>query len=158
MQKLIILFVCLALLFFMTRLAINYFSANKVATGLIDADTTAPSLHACDNLLNCTSSTASNNKNQIAAMEYTVPADKAIASFSDLIAAQPGASIVAQQPNYLHATFKTKLLGFIDDLELLLDDADGTLHVRSASRIGRSDLGANRKRIEAIRALSKGEV
>lgn len=158
MQKLIIVLVSIALLLLVTRLAIDYFSAQRVATGLAGADTTSPGLHACDGLLNCTSSTATNKKNQIAALEYTVAADQAIASFSKVIAAQSGASIVTQQPNYLHATFKTKLLGYTDDLELLLDEASGTLHIRSASRIGRSDLGANRKRIEALRALSKGKV
>jgi len=58
----------------------------------------------------------------------------------------------------LHATYKTPLVGYTDDLELLLDEDSGVLHIRSASRIGRSDLGANRKRIEALRLLLKGKI
>jgi uncharacterized protein (DUF1499 family) len=43
-------------------------------------------------------------------------------------------------------------MGFVDDVEFLLDDSAKVIHVRSASRLGESDLGVNRKRIETIRA------
>ena len=47
--------------------------------------------------------------------------------------------------------FTTALMGYVDDVEFLYDPAAGVTHVRSASRLGYSDLGANRKRIEALR-------
>ena len=62
----------------------------------------------------------------------------------------PNAAIISQEDNYLHATFTSKLFRFVDDVELLLDG--DKVHVRSVSRVGYSDLGANRKRVEAIRA------
>ena len=55
---------------------------------------------------------------------------------------------------YLHAEFKSALLGFVDDVQFMADPAAGVIHMRSASRVGYSDLGANRKRVENIRALA----
>jgi uncharacterized protein (DUF1499 family) len=42
-------------------------------------------------------------------------------------------------------------MGFVDDVEFLIDDSAKVIHVRSASRLGQSDLGVNRQRIETIR-------
>ena len=72
-------------------------------------------------------------------------------ALQDKIAALKGASIVSATPNYLHIEFKTALMGFVDDVELLLDGKQ--IHVRSASRLGYSDLGVNRKRVEYLRRL-----
>ena len=69
-----------------------------------------------------------------------------------LVAAWPGARIVEDRPDYLRAEFSTHWLHFVDDAEFWLDPADRVIHVRSSSRLGRKDFGANRARIEAIRA------
>jgi len=69
----------------------------------------------------------------------------------DAIARRPRTRIVASDDRYLHAECRTRLLGFVDDLELLRQAFGGTVAVRSASRVGRSDLGANRRRVEALR-------
>jgi uncharacterized protein (DUF1499 family) len=60
-------------------------------------------------------------------------------------------TVITVQRGYLHAEASTALLGFVDDLECLLDAGARVIHVRSASRVGYSDLGANRKRVEALR-------
>ncbi|MCU0922008.1 MAG: DUF1499 domain-containing protein [Burkholderiaceae bacterium] len=70
----------------------------------------------------------------------------------DIVAAMPGARIVRFEGDYLRAEFTTSLMQFTDDAEFWLDREAGVVQVRSASRLGRSDLGANRRRIEAIRA------
>ena len=62
-----------------------------------------------------------------------------------------GATLVEEKPDYLYAEFKSRLLGFVDDVELLKQG--GVLQVRSASRLGRRDFGVNRKRIEVLRKL-----
>lgn len=62
------------------------------------------------------------------------------------------ANIVSASDNYLYAEFTSALMGYVDDVEFLYNEAAGVTHVRSASRLGHSDLGANRKRIEGIRA------
>ena len=55
--------------------------------------------------------------------------------------------------DYLVATFRTPVFGFIDDFEARLEQNTGLIHLRSASRFGRSDFGANRKRVARIAAL-----
>lgn len=60
--------------------------------------------------------------------------------------------IVKREDAYLYAECTTPLMRFTDDLEFWLDAQQGVIHVRSASRLGASDLGANRKRVETIRA------
>lgn len=60
--------------------------------------------------------------------------------------------IVTLRAEYLHAECSSALLGFVDDLECLLDRGARVIHVRSASRLGYSDLGVNRQRVEALRA------
>ena len=71
---------------------------------------------------------------------------------NDIVAAMPGARIVRFEGDYLRAEFTTPLMQFTDDAEFWLDREAGVVQVRSASRLGRSDLGTNRRRIEAIRA------
>lgn len=63
----------------------------------------------------------------------------------------PGARIVTQDADYLHVECSTRLMGFVDDLECLLDEGQQRIHVRSASRLGRKDFGVNRERVESIR-------
>lgn len=66
--------------------------------------------------------------------------------------------IVTREENYLHAEFTSRLLRFVDDVEIQIVPEEGVIHVRSASRVGYSDLGANRRRVEQIRAEWKQAV
>ena len=58
--------------------------------------------------------------------------------------------IIKKDSNYLHVEFKTKIMGFVDDVEFYFPE-EKLIQIRSASRIGRSDFGVNRKRMESIR-------
>lgn len=69
-----------------------------------------------------------------------------------IVKASPRTRIIADQPGYIHAEFKSAGLGFIDDVECALDERSNAIQVRSASRLGIRDLGVNRARIESIRA------
>jgi len=64
---------------------------------------------------------------------------------------QSGGEIVRQSDDYLAARYTSRFFRFIDDLELRLDPVAGMIHVRSSSRVGRSDFGANARRIENLR-------
>jgi len=55
--------------------------------------------------------------------------------------------------DYLHAECSSAFFGFVDDLELHLRPGQGTIAVRSAARLGHSDFGVNRKRVEKLRSL-----
>jgi len=79
-------------------------------------------------------------------------ARQAWAALRRVIDGMPRAKVVSSDANYLHAEFTSKLMGFVDDTEFYLDEKAGTIHVRSASRLGRGDYGVNRERVEFIRA------
>ena len=63
---------------------------------------------------------------------------------------QGGYAVLAVTERYIQATARSSRFGFIDDMEFLYDPAAGLLHARSASRVGRSDLGMNRRRLTEI--------
>lgn len=69
---------------------------------------------------------------------------------------QPAYTIVERRDDYLRAEARTRLLRFIDDVEFHLRADRGEIAMRSASRIGYSDLGANRRRLEAVREAIAG--
>lgn len=80
----------------------------------------------------------------------------AIADLRAVIEAMERTTIVEATEDYLYAEFQSKLMGFVDDVEFCCDRAANVIHVRSASRLGKSDLGVNRQRVEAIRAQLAG--
>ncbi len=74
-----------------------------------------------------------------------------LARIKAIVAATPGAQLVSEKPDYVYATFSTRLMKYTDDVEFWLDQKANVVHVRSASRLGQRDFDANRSRIEAIR-------
>jgi uncharacterized protein (DUF1499 family) len=64
-----------------------------------------------------------------------------------------GAELITETDTYLATTFTSGIFGFVDDLEVRWDQDNSVLQLRSASRVGHSDLGANRKRVERVRDL-----
>lgn len=108
-------------------------------------------LQSCPNTPNCVSSEATDSEHQIADLKYL--GDDTIATIKAIVLAQPGAAVISETGDYLYAEFTSKLMGFVDDVEFYVDRNAQTVKVRSASRLGQSDLGVNRKRIETIRSL-----
>ena len=78
--------------------------------------------------------------------------DQAMQKLATILQAGERTVLVTHQPDYLYAQCSTPLLHFTDDLELWLDRKARVIHLRSASRLGHGDLGANRARIEKLRA------
>lgn len=103
-------------------------------------------LTACPDSPNCVSSYATDETHSIPALA----AD--LGQIQQVLATIDAANIVEVRDNYLYAEFTSRLMGYVDDVEFLHDASTGLTHVRSASRLGYGDLGANRKRIEAIRS------
>jgi len=64
----------------------------------------------------------------------------------------PKTHLEKESLNYLHYTFKSKIFGFTDDVEFLIDAGQKLIHFRSASRTGYSDMGVNKKRMTKITA------
>ena len=102
-------------------------------------------LIACPESPNCVSSYESSEEHSIAAL------DANLTQIQQVLLAMDEANIVEQSSNYLYAEFTSSLMGYVDDVEFLCDAANNTTQVRSASRVGYSDMGANRSRVEAIR-------
>ena len=69
----------------------------------------------------------------------------------DLVKDQNRYQIRNEQENYVHIIAISKLLGFVDDVEFLMIPDEGIIEMRSQSRVGYSDMGANRKRMEWFR-------
>ena len=101
-------------------------------------------LIACPESPNCVSSYESSEEHSIAAL------DGNLNQIQQILLTMDGANIVEQSSNYLYAEFTSSLMGYVDDVEFLYDAASNTTHIRSASRVGYSDMGANRGRVEAI--------
>lgn len=67
-----------------------------------------------------------------------------------------GGRVTERNDAHIRAEFQSSLFGFVDDLMIKFDEEKQLLRVHSASRVGKSDLGANRKRVEALRQLING--
>lgn len=108
-------------------------------------------LAECLDRPNCVSSTSSRAEQSMPAIELSGSSADAIKQLIDIVRSMPGSRVVTSDEHYLHAEFRSRFLGFIDDVEFLVDEANGVIQFRSASRVGYSDLGVNRKRMAAIR-------
>lgn len=108
-------------------------------------------LAPCPASPNCVSSFSQDAEHQIEPLAYTSSPAEAMAKLKGAIESSPKTKIITATDNYLYAEFTSALMGFVDDVEFLVDDGAKVIHVRSASRLGQSDLGVNRKRIETIR-------
>jgi len=83
-------------------------------------------------------------------LHYIAPlAHTTLDRIRSIVLAMPRTEVVEEDSEYLHVVFTTALFRFRDDVEF---ECDGeVVHVRSASRVGYSDLGTNRRRVESIR-------
>jgi uncharacterized protein (DUF1499 family) len=108
----------------------------------------------CPGTPNCVNSQApnSNKEHQIEPIAYTSSPAEAIAKLKSIIEGMERTQIITETNDYLYTEFTSALMGFVDDVEFYLDPAAKAIQVRSASRLGQSDLGVNRKRVETIRA------
>ncbi|PSB18296.1 DUF1499 domain-containing protein [filamentous cyanobacterium CCP1] len=111
-------------------------------------------LAACPTTPNCVSSQApdADEQHKIAPLTYTTSPAEAMTTLKAVIQGMERTEIISESENYLYAEFTTPLMGYVDDVEFLLDPTANLIHVRSASRLGQSDLGVNRKRVEEIRS------
>ena len=89
---------------------------------------------------------------QIAPLPLRGDGPMTIARIRAVVEAMAGAKVVKSDGDYLYAQYTTPLMKFVDDVEFWFDPAAQAIQVRSASRVGKGDMGVNRKRIEAVRA------
>lgn len=110
-------------------------------------------LAPCRRTPNCVSSQAdpADAVHYIAPIPFAGDAAAAIAAARRAVEGMQRTTVIREAPGYLYAEFRSKLMGFVDDVEFAFDAGTGLLHVRSSSRVGRRDYGVNRARVEALR-------
>jgi uncharacterized protein (DUF1499 family) len=113
-------------------------------------------LSPCPSSPNCVCSESDDGEHHIQPFAYTGDGKEALVRVKRIIENEPRTRIVTSRDNYLHAEFTSLIFRYVDDVEFLIDEKTHVLEVRSASRAGHSDLGANRRRVENLRtAFSK---
>jgi len=107
-------------------------------------------LAPCRRTPNCVSSQAdpSDREHYIAPIAFRGDAIEAVRKAVESL---PRTTVISANSSYLYAEFRSKLLGYVDDVEFFYDGA--AIQVRSASRLGRRDFNVNRNRVEQLRAM-----
>lgn len=108
-------------------------------------------LPPCPSTPNCVSSRAEKASQRVDPILFHGDPASAWSRLRKAVAAMRGARITEEKAGYLHAEFRSALFGFVDHVELGLDEAANRIDVRSASRTGYYDFGVNRRRVEEIR-------
>jgi uncharacterized protein (DUF1499 family) len=110
-------------------------------------------LAACPDKPNCVSSMTEDKSHFIEPFPYSGNSGKAKSVLLEIVKSQDRTKIISDSENYIHAEYRSKLFRFVDDVEFLIDDKAKTVHIRSASRLGYSDMGVNGKRVEGLRLI-----
>jgi uncharacterized protein (DUF1499 family) len=111
-------------------------------------------LAPCKRTPNCVSSQA----DPADAEHYIAPITfrGSMRALREAVESMPRATVITVDASYLYAEFRSRLMRYVDDVELYYDERAGLVHVRSASRLGRRDFGVNRKRVEELRSRLRG--
>ena len=109
------------------------------------------SLSPCPSSPNCVSSLSQDEDHYIEPFLCSLPFEEARTALAEAIAMIKGGRVVVSEGRYLRAEFVSNWLKFVDDVEFVIDEKSGIINLRSASRVGYSDFGVNRRRIEELR-------
>ncbi len=107
-------------------------------------------LAPCPATPNCVSSQSADREHAVEPLAYSTSTEEAVSVMKSIIGSMKRSRVVSENSNYIHAEFTSAVWRFVDDVEFSFDDATKSVHIRSASRLGKSDFGVNRKRVEAI--------
>jgi uncharacterized protein (DUF1499 family) len=112
-------------------------------------------LAPCPETPNCVSGQSTDREHAIQPLSYSTSKEKALADLKEIISQMKRARITEERGGYIHTECNSAVWRFVDDVEFFVDVGSHAIRVRPASRLGKSDFGVNRKRIEAIRAAWK---
>ena len=107
-------------------------------------------LASCPDRPNCVSSFAEDGEHRVEPLALVGTPAEAMAKLKRALEAMPRTVVVDASDTYLHAEATSLIFRYVDDLEILIDADANKIHFRSASRAGYSDLGVNRRRVEAV--------
>ena len=114
-------------------------------------------LAPCPNSPNCVSTQSGDPRHQIDPIPYTTSLAEARATLLEIVRSMDRTKIVSQTFSYIHAEFRTKGIGYVDDVEFFLDEQSRLIHFRSSARLPYYDWEVNRERMESIRAAFEAE-
>jgi uncharacterized protein (DUF1499 family) len=138
-----------------TRSITSVLSAVILMSSITTAGAARP-LAACPQTPNCVSSQAEEGRHAIAPFSFAGNAQAAWGRLRTAVLSEPRITLVEEGANYLHVEARSRLFGFVDDVEFLLVPEEELIHLRSASRSGYSDFGVNRRRVERLRRAFAG--
>jgi len=107
----------------------------------------------CPATPNCVSSESLDKKHFIEPISYTGSTARAWQVLIDTVISLPRSKLTEQSEGYLHFEVSSIVFRFTDDVELMIDAGKNEVQIRSGSRVGYSDFGVNRRRVEMIRKL-----
>ena len=110
-------------------------------------------LSPCPDSPNCVSSQSSDKKHFIEPVRYEGTEQPAMKRLIEVFQGMKRCRIVTMEDHYIRAEFTSAFFRFVDDVEFYFDSEAKVIHMRSASRIGYSDFGVNRQRMEKFRTL-----
>ncbi|MHC5595977.1 MAG: DUF1499 domain-containing protein [Nostoc sp.] len=108
-------------------------------------------LSSCPASNNCVVSQNADEKHAIDPIPYHIDRKVAKETLLKVLSVVPRTEIIEEKDDYIHALSKSRIFQFVDDVEFYLPPNESVIHLRSASRVGESDLGVNRRRVEQIR-------
>jgi uncharacterized protein (DUF1499 family) len=109
-------------------------------------------LAECPPTNNCVSTQSGDAIHAIEPIAFRGGLDEARRQVLEVVGAMPRSTMLEARSDYIHALFRSPTMGFPDDVEFYFDPAAGLIHFRAAARMGSGDMGANRARMESIRA------
>jgi uncharacterized protein (DUF1499 family) len=125
----------------------------SIGCGTPEVGLISTGLRPCPDSPNCVTSQNGDKDHAILPIAYPSSRTAAYDKMKRIIMQQSNATIVREEENYMQVTFRTKIMRFVDDVEFWFPENEPVIHMRSASRLGHSDLGVNRKRMAHIRGL-----
>ena len=147
MEALLIVAASIALVAVIALAVLGYRSHFTAAYGLVEGR-----LKRCPDTPNCVSSeSGSNPEHAIEPLTFAAEDATRVLPRLKAVIGDMGGRIQAESTDYLAATFTSSVFRFVDDLELRIDTDRNAVHLRSASRVGRSDFGVNRKRVACLK-------
>jgi uncharacterized protein (DUF1499 family) len=108
-------------------------------------------LSACPSSPNCVYSADPDADRRVDPLPASGSVDTVLDRLAKLVESQPRATVVRRDGAYLHAEFRSRFFGFVDDVEFLYLPSEGVVQMRSAARLGWWDMGVNRARAQRLR-------
>lgn len=128
-------------------LSITLYSTPALAAIGLDNGHLAP----CPSSPNCVVSQDGDEEHAVEPIAYQGDRQAAKETLLKVLSVVPRTEVIEDTGSYIHAESTSRLFKFVDDAEFYFPEDEKVIQVRSASRVGESDLGVNRRRIEQIR-------